>query len=259
MAATPTLPEPPVPVAWIAGVGARDGLGAAVARRFAQEGLAVVLTGRTPERLADVAAQIQAQGGRALALAADLSSEAQVQGVAQRVRTLGPLQAAVFNAAGAARAPTPELSVDQFTQAWRQSALAGFVFAREALALLQANGVPASAPTGRGTLLFTGATASLRGRPPFAAFAAAKAALRSLAQSLAREFGPQGIHVAHVVVDGGIDGERLRTSSPQRVAASGEGGLLDPDAIAQTYWHLHRQHRTAWTQELDLRPFKEIF
>jgi len=112
---------------------------------------------------------------------------------------------------------------------------------------------------GGGSLLFTGATASLRGRGAFVAFAAAKAGLRSLAQSLAREYGPRGVHVAHVVIDGGIDGERLRTSAPQRAAEAGADGLLAPEAIAETYWQLHQQHRSAWTQELDLRPYKESF
>ncbi len=114
-------------------------------------------------------------------------------------------------------------------------------------------------PQGRGSIIFTGATASLRGKPPFTAFAAAKAGLRSLSQSMAREFGPLGIHVAHVVIDGGIDGERLNTSAPQRKISAGDDGLLNIDAIADAYWHIHSQHRSAWTQELDLRPFKETF
>jgi len=246
-------------VAWIAGVGASAGLGAALARRFAEEGYTVALTGRTVEQLKAVAADIEKAGGRAHAFAADVASEAQIEGVAQRVRALGPLEVAIFNAGNAVRAPALDLSAEQFTQAWRTSALGGFVFAREALKALLANPGLRSAPAVHGSLLFTGATAALRGRPPFAAFAAAKASLRSLSQSLAREFGPQGIHVAHVVIDGGIDGERLRSHSPQRVEQAGEDGLLQLDAIAESYWQLHRQHRSAWTQELDLRPFKEPF
>jgi NAD(P)-dependent dehydrogenase (short-subunit alcohol dehydrogenase family) len=113
--------------------------------------------------------------------------------------------------------------------------------------------------SGGGSLFFTGATASIRGRGPFTAFAAAKAGLRSLAQSLAREYGPQGVHVAHIIIDGGIDGERLRSSAPDRLAEAGADQLLSPDAIAETYWHLHRQHRSAWTHELDLRPYRESF
>ncbi|MGJ7567309.1 SDR family NAD(P)-dependent oxidoreductase [Variovorax sp. GB1R11] len=249
----------PSPVAWIAGVGASAGLGAALARRFAAEGFVVALTGRTQAQLDTVVREIAAAGGRALAFAGDVASEAEIHGIAQKVRALGPLTVAIFNAASAVRAPTLELSVDQFTQAWRTSALGGFVFGREALDGLLANSFEPACAGPRGTLLFTGATAALRGKPPFAAFAAAKAALRSLSQSLAREFGPQGIHVAHVVIDGGIDGERLRAGAPQRVAQAGDDGLLQLEAIAESYWQLHVQHRSAWTQELDLRPFKEPF
>jgi NAD(P)-dependent dehydrogenase (short-subunit alcohol dehydrogenase family) len=184
-------------------------------------------------------------------LPGDVSDEHAVAGLALRVAELGVLRVAIFNAASGTRAPTLELSADQFEQAWRTSTLGGFVFGKQALMSLLANG--------GGTLLFTGATASLRGRPPFAAFAAAKAALRSLSQSFAREFGPQGVHVAHVIIDGGIDGERLRLASPQRVAERGADGLLDPAAIAEAYWQVHKQPRSAWSQELDLRPYNETF
>jgi NAD(P)-dependent dehydrogenase (short-subunit alcohol dehydrogenase family) len=247
------------PVAWIAGVGASAGLGAALARRFAAGGFTVALTGRTAQQLQTVAAEIAAAGGRAHAFAGDVASEAEIHGIAQRVQALGALSVAIFNAGNAVRAPTLDLTVDHFTQAWRTSTLGGFIFAREALQAILANGVDPRAPNGRGALLFTGATGALRGKPPFAAFAAAKAGLRSLGQSLAREFGPQGIHVAHVVIDGGIDGERLRGSAPQRVQQAGDDGLLQLEAIAESYWQLHLQHRSAWTQELDLRPFKEPF
>lgn len=192
-------------------------------------------------------------------LAGDVAEEAQIQGIARQVQALGALSVAVFNAGSAVRAPTLELTVEQFTQAWSTSTLGGFIFARAALAVLLANGVDPHAPGGRGTLLFTGATAALRGKPPFAAFAAAKAGLRSLSQSLAREFGPQGVHVAHVVIDGGINGERLRRNAPQRVAQAGDDGLLQLDAITESYWQLHLQHRSAWSQEIDLRPYKEAF
>ncbi len=134
---------------------------------------------------------------------------------------------------------------------WRVAAFGGFLVGREAARRL--------APSGKGTIVFTGATASLRGKPPFTAFASAKAALRSLAQSMAREFGPSGIHVAHVVIDGGIDGEKLNTAVPQLKEKRGADGLLNIDAIADAYWHLHTQHPSAWTHELDLRPFKEPF
>jgi NAD(P)-dependent dehydrogenase (short-subunit alcohol dehydrogenase family) len=238
-------------VAWIAGVGASAGLGGALARRFAKAGFAVALTGRSQERVEALASELRNQGATAHALVGDVGSEREVLALAGRVQQLGKLEAAIFNASGFGRGPLLELSAEEFEQAWRTTTFGGFLFGREALRLLVA--------AGSGTLLITGATASLRGKPPFTAFAAAKAGLRSLSQSFAREFGPQGIHVAHVVIDGGIDGERLRSAAPERAAAAGEHGLLAPDAIAETYYQLHLQHPSAWTQELDLRPFKESF
>lgn len=236
---------------WIAGVGASAGLGAALARRFAHEGLTVAVTGRSRERLETLVDEIRGAGGDAIALAGDVTSESDLAAIARQLAETGALEAAIFNAAGATRAPALDLTAEQFEAAWRVTTLGGFLFAQAALPLLLARE--------RGSLLFTGATASLRGRPPFAAFASAKAGLRSLAQSLAREFGPKNIHVAHVVVDGGIDGERLRNSAPQRVAERGPDGLLNPADIADAYWHLHQQGRSAWSQEIDLRPFNESF
>ncbi|MBB5401808.1 SDR family NAD(P)-dependent oxidoreductase [Paraburkholderia youngii] len=238
-------------VAWIAGVGASAGLGAALARRFAREGLRVAVTGRSRDRLDTIVDEIRRAGAQADALPGDVTSESELAAIARQLAGHGTLEVAIFNAAGATRGPTLELSAEQFEAAWRVITLGGFLFARASL--------PALLAAGRGSLLFTGATASLRGRPPFAAFAAAKAGLRSLTQSLAREFGPRNIHVAHVVVDGGIDGERLRTSAPQYVAERGPDGMLNPDDIAEAYWHLHRQGRSAWSQEIDLRPFNESF
>lgn len=238
-------------VAWIAGVGASAGLGAAVARRFARERMVVAVSGRSRERVLAIAQEIQQAGGRAVALPADVSDPIELDRAVATIRTLGTLRAAIFNAAHAAWGSLLQLTPQQFEAAWRTSAYGGFLFARAVVPeLLAAQG---------GTLLFSGATASVRGRGPFIAFAAAKASLRSLAQSIAREYGPRNIHVAHIVIDGGIDGERLRSAAPDRVAAAGEDGLLQPDAIAETYWQLHRQHRSAWTHELDLRPYKETF
>ncbi|MDB5378881.1 MAG: gdhII1, partial [Rubritepida sp.] len=161
------------------------------------------------------------------------------------------LEIVVFNAGVNVRTPFRDLSVETFEEAWRTNTLGGFVVGREAARRM--------VPKGRGTLIFTGATASLRGAANFAAFASAKAGLRAIAQSAARELGPLGLHVAHAVIDGGIDGERLRSRRPERVATAGEDGLLSIDAIAEAYWQLHRQHRSAWTLELDLRPYKEAF
>jgi len=172
-------------------------------------------------------------------------NEARLQSVAAEIRDSG------FNAGNMVRGAALEVTPEQFESTWRGSAYAGFLFVRASLPLLL--------DSGGGSLLLTGATASVRGGGPFIAFASAKAALRSIAQSAAREYGPRGVHVAHVVIDGAIDGERLRTVAPDHVAQAGENGLLDPDAIADTYWHLHQQPRSAWTHEVDLRPFKERF
>jgi NAD(P)-dependent dehydrogenase (short-subunit alcohol dehydrogenase family) len=240
-----------VDIAWVAGVGASAGLGAALGRRFAKAGLAVALTGRNADRVSAVAAEIVKNGGRAHAVPGDVSSSADIQRLTAEVKALGSLRVAIFNAGYSVRGTLLDITPEQFESTWRGSTYAGFLFARATLPLLLA--------AGAGSLLFTGATASLRGRGPFAAFAAAKAGLRSLAQSAAREYGPRGVHVAHIVIDGGIDGERLRTDAPRRGTEAGMDGLLDPEAIAETYWQLHQQHRSAWTHEVDLRPYKESF
>jgi NAD(P)-dependent dehydrogenase (short-subunit alcohol dehydrogenase family) len=242
----------PLPaLAWIAGVGASAGLGAALARRFAAGGLAVAVTGRHAVRLQALAAEIADAGGQAHALPGDVSSEQDVERLSRALDSLGTLRSAVFNAGNAVRGTPLELTPAEFESTWRGSTYAGFLFARAALPRLLA--------AGGGSLLFTGATASLRGRGPFVAFAAAKAGLRSVAQSLAREYGPRGVHVAHVVIDGGIDGEQLRRNAPEFVADAGADRLLSPAAIAETYWQLHEQQRSAWTHELDLRPYRESF
>jgi len=238
-------------VAWIVGVGASAGLGAALARRFARGGLTVALTGRNEARLRSIEAEITKAGGKARALPGDISIPSEAARLSTVIREIGALGAAVFNAGNMVRGTALDVTPEQFESTWRGSAFAGFLFVRAALPLLL--------DSDGGSLLLTGATASVRGGGPFIAFASAKSALRSLAQSAAREYGPRGIHVAHVVIDGGIDGERLHIGAPNRVAAAGEDGLLHPDAIAETYWHLHEQPRSAWTHELDLRPFKERF
>lgn len=239
------------PVAWIAGVGAVAGLGAALARRFAREGYRVAVSGRSAHKLQAVVDEIQAAGGQAVAIVADSGVESEVIAASQQVSQLGTLKVAIFNVGNAVSSPALELSAQLFEQTWRASTLGGFVFAREATRVLLDNA--------GGSLLFTGATASLRGKPPFTAFAAAKAGLRSLSQSFAREFGPQNVHVAHVIIDGVIDGEKVRSRAPDYLAQRGEDGALKLEDIADAYWYLHTQPRSAWTQELDLRPFKEPF
>jgi NAD(P)-dependent dehydrogenase (short-subunit alcohol dehydrogenase family) len=240
------------PKAVVIGVGPASGLGAALARRFAREGLKVFIAGRTGEKLERVAAGIRAAGGLAVPVVTDATVETEVAALFGKVaEEPGELALVACNVDSNRRAPLLETTGDLFRQVWLQNAYAGFLTGREAARLMVGQG--------HGTLFFTGATASLRARPPFTAFASAKSALRALAQGMAREFGPQGIHVAHVIIDGVIDGERARGAFPEFVAQKGEGGLLDLDAIADTYWMLHRQHRSAWTHEIDLRPFKEPF
>jgi NAD(P)-dependent dehydrogenase (short-subunit alcohol dehydrogenase family) len=235
----------------VVGVGSTNGLGAALARRFAKEGLRVIVAGRTPERLAAVATEIRDAGGNAKAVVTDATRERDVGALLDEVGPRGSLDLVAYNVGNNAMIPSLAISKAQFESMWRQNALGGFLVGREAVRRML--------PKGSGTVLFTGATASLRARPPFLAFASAKAALRAVAQGLAREFGPQGIHVAHVVIDGVIGGDYARNKFPDFVATKGDDGLLAPDEIADAYWALHCQPRSAWTHELDLRPFKEPF
>jgi len=237
----------------VVGVGSEQGLGAALSRRFAREGYRVIVSGRTEAKLAKTVRTIVEGGGEAEPVRADATIESDVVALFDRAdaSSAGGLELVVFNAGNNARHDFRTMPGEFFEQTWRVATFGGFLVGREAARRL--------VPRGKGTVIFTGATASLRGRPPFTAFASAKAGLRSLAQSMAREFGPLGIHVGHVVIDGGIDGEKLSTAAPQRKVERGVDGLLNIDAIAEAYWHLHRQRASAWTHELDLRPFKEPF
>ena len=235
----------------VIGVGAGEGLGAAVCRMAASEGLHVFVGGRTQAKVQAVADAIQAAGGNATALVADTTDEASVAAFVDAAEAQGPIDLAVFNAGNNMPGNPLEMEAAYFETCWRIGCFGGFLFSREALRRM--------VPRGEGTLLLTGASASTRGKPNFAAFTAAKAGLRALGQSLAREFGPQGIHVAHVVVDGGIGGERLKTRAPEFAARMGEDGLIGLGGLAESYRFLYRQPRNAWTQELDLRTHKEVY
>ena len=231
-------------------VGAGDATGGAIARRFAAGGYTVCVARRTKEALAPQVQAIESAGGQARAFALDARREDAVRAFVDDVEaTVGPIEAMVFNVGGNVRFPILETSAQKYFKVWEMCALAGFLVGREA--------ARAMLPRSRGSILFTGATASLRGGAGFAAFAGGKAALRALAQSMARELGPQGLHVAHVVIDGLIDTAFAREHFAQRVAAAGPGGILDPGHIAEAYWWLHHQPRDAWTFELDLRPAVE--
>ena len=231
-------------------IGAGDATGSAVARRFAREGYTICVARRTEAALKPLVDQITAQGGRALAFGLDARREDEVVNFFQHIEAnIGPIEVLVFNVGGNVRFPVLETTAQKYFKVWEMCALAGFLAGREA--------ARAMLPRGRGTILFTGATASVRGSNGFAAFAGGKAALRALAQSMAREFGPQGLHVAHVIIDGLIDTAFTRTNFAQRVDELGPDGILNPDHIAEAYWWLHSQPRDAWTFELDLRPSAE--
>ncbi|MFI4931197.1 MAG: SDR family oxidoreductase [Burkholderiales bacterium] len=233
-------------------IGAGDATGGAIARRFAREGYIACVTRRQADKLEPLVERIKAEGGAAHGFGSDARDEVQMNELVTRIeRDIAPIEVAVFNIGANVRFPVTETTERVYRKVWEMGALAGFLMGREV--------ARAMAPRGRGTILFTGATASVRGSAGFAAFSGAKFALRALAQSMARELGPQGIHVAHVVIDGAIDTEFIRENFPERYALKDKDGILNPDAIADNYWMLHQQQRSAWTHELDLRPWIEKF
>jgi len=233
-------------VAAILGVG--PGLGAAIARRFAREGFAVGLMARTADKLTAIQREIKQQGGKALAVPADATNPALVASAFAQVREqLGTPDVFVYNIEAFQMGSFLEVTPEQFEYSWKANCFGGFLGAQQVL--------PAMLERGRGTILLTGATAALRGSARFVSLAVGKFGLRALAQSLAREFGPRGIHIVHVIVDGLIDMPTVRTLFPERETHT----LLSPDAIAEVYWQLYRQEPTAWTLEMDLRPAVEKF
>lgn len=231
-------------------IGAGDATGGAIARRFARAGYIACVTRRSGDKLQPLVDTIRAEGGEAHGFASDARKEDDMVALVQKIEAeVAPIEVAVFNPGANVRFPVTETTSRVYFKVWEMACFGGFLMGREC--------AKAMLPRGRGTILFTGATASLRGRAGFAAFAGAKAALRATAQSMARELWPQGIHVAHVVVDGAIDTAFIRDNFPERYALKDQGGILDPEHIAEAYWQIHAQPRDAWTHETELRPWSE--
>jgi NAD(P)-dependent dehydrogenase (short-subunit alcohol dehydrogenase family) len=236
----------------VVGAGAISGIGGAIARLFASRGYHVIVAGRTRSKLNDIVDCISSEGGSAEAVVADVTSQDDQAILFEVVADSGhPLAGVVYNAGSNFPIKFSELTPSQFDEFWRIGCYGAFLTARLAL--------PVLSNQGRGSLFFTGASASLRGRPHFAHFAVAKAGLRNLAQALAREYGPQGVHVAHVIIDGVVNGDIVRGRFADYLESLGDDGALDPEAIAEAFWALHIQPASAWTHELDLRPYKEAW
>jgi NAD(P)-dependent dehydrogenase (short-subunit alcohol dehydrogenase family) len=236
----------------VLGAGTPHGVGGAIALRFAKEGYHVLVTGRTLQKVEATRAAIAVQGGSAEAMYCDVTSQQDLDTVFDALAGKDmPVASVVYNAGNNAPVAFEALTAEQFEAYWRVCCLGGFLAAKRAMPLL--------AGQGHGTMLFTGASASLRGKPNFAHFSAAKGALRNLVQALAREYGPKGVHVAHIIVDGVVNGDQVKSRFGDYLDRLGEDGALNPAAIAEAFWMIHSQPRSAWTQELDLRPFKEAW
>lgn len=237
-------------------IGAGDFIGAAIARKFAAEGFTVFAGRRNGDKLAPLVAAIEGAGGRVVARSLDARKEDDVTAFLREADAHAPLDVCVFNVGANVNFPITETTERVFRKVWEMACYAGFLAGREAARLMLAHG--------KGAIFFTGATASMRGGIGYAAFASAKAGLRAVAQSMARELGPKNIHVAHLVIDAGVDTAFVRERIRQR---GGEEALeklppdqlMNPQSIAETYWQLYNQPRDAWTFELDLRPFREVW
>jgi len=232
----------------VMGVGPVEGLGAQLCKRFAGLGLNVFVAGRTRGKLDAVVSMIEADGNRASAYAADATDEQQVITLFDTAAKAGELSVAIYNAGNNTPGRVIDMEADYFEKSWKICCFGGFLFAREAIRRMQKTG---------GTLLFTGASASLRGRPDFAAFNSSKAALRTLAQALAKEYGPEDIHVGHVIIDGAINGEKIKTRWPDYAEKLGEEGMISINSIVDAYEFLYKQPGTGWTFEVDLRTAVE--
>ncbi len=233
-------------------VGAGDGTGAALARRFAAAGLTICLVRRDQQKLDELVRKLRDRGAIVHGYCFSASDEtALVNAIGDIETNVGPIEVAIYNASGYSRSSILEMTTEDFRKGWEESAFGGFVMGREVSKCM----------TGRkrGTIIYTGATASLRGKANYAALASGKTALRALAQSMAREFGPSGIHVAHVIIDGGIDTPLAREHYGDVMNKGPQDRFLKPEDIAETYWSLHQQQKSAWTHELELRPWVETW
>lgn len=233
-------------------IGAGDATGSAIAKRFAREGYIACVTRRSADKLEPLVQEIRAAGGEAHAFGSDARKEDEMVSLIEHIESqIAPIEVAVFNIGANVRFGITETTARVYFKVWEMACFAGFLMGRETAKRML--------PRGRGTILFTGATASLRGRDGFAAFAGAKHGLRALAQSMARELWPQGIHVAHPIIDGAIDTDFIRSNFPERYALKDRDGIVSPDAIADAYWAIHQQPRNAWTHETELRPWLETW
>lgn len=233
-------------------VGAGDATGGAIARRFAKEGYIACVSRRNVEKLQPLIAQIEADGGEVHGFGSDARDEDEMHALVSNIESnIAPIEVAVFNIGANVRFDTVDTTSRVYRKVWEMGCFAGFLMGREVAQVML--------PRNRGSIFFTGASASLRGRAGYSAFAGAKHALRALAQSMARELGPHGIHVVHPVIDGAIDTEFIRENAPERFKLKDRDGILNPEHIADMYWMLHQQPKDAWTHELDLRPWLETW
>jgi len=237
-------------------IGAGDATGGAVAKRFAAEGYIACVTRRSADKLQSLKNDIELAGGQCHAFGSDARIEEEVVALIEHIETqIAPIEVMVFNIGANSPMSILTETVRRYTKMWEMACLAGFLTGREVAKRM----VTRQKEGHKGTIIFTGATASLRGSAGFAGFSGGKMALRALAQSMARELGPQGIHVAHPIIDGAIDTEFIRTTFPERYKLKDVDGIVNPAHIANMYWMLHQQPRDAWTHELDLRPYLEKF
>lgn len=231
-------------------IGAGDATGGAIAKRFAKEGYVACMSRRSAEKLAPLVDEIKAGGGEAHGFGSDARKEEEMTALVENIeQNIAPIEVAVFNIGANVRFGITETTSRVYFKVWEMACFGGFLMGREVTKKML--------PRGRGTIIFTGATASLRGRDGFAAFAGAKHGLRALAQSMARELWPKGIHVAHPIVDGAIDTEFIKSNFPARYELKEQGGIVSPDSIAEMYWQIHNQPRDAWTHETEIRPWME--